>query len=73
MNTVWMQHPQLPRDQLIEVPESSVPHHRAAGWQVVDAPPVEPRLPAAPQPSEGSESSAPPTPPKRRRAPKESE
>lgn len=36
--TVWMRHPSLPPEQLIQVPEVSVPHHQAAGWEVTDAP-----------------------------------
>lgn len=33
----WIEHPTMP-GRVIEVPELSVPHHRAAGWQVVEAP-----------------------------------
>lgn len=36
--TVWMRHPSLPPEQLIQVPEVSVAHHQAAGWEVTDAP-----------------------------------
>ncbi|MEH0442444.1 MULTISPECIES: hypothetical protein [unclassified Streptomyces] len=36
--TVWMRHPSLPADQLIQVPEVSLPHHQAAGWEVTEAP-----------------------------------
>lgn len=36
--SVWMRHPDL--DNPAEVPESSVPFHRAAGWEVTDAPVV---------------------------------
>lgn len=42
MATVWMRHPSLPAEQLIEVPESSVPHHQAAGWELTEAPPPKP-------------------------------
>jgi hypothetical protein len=34
MSRVTMSHPDLP-DREIEVDEASVPHHQAAGWQVV--------------------------------------
>lgn len=37
--TVWMRHPNLPPEQLIQVPQVSVAHHQAAGWEVTDAPP----------------------------------
>lgn len=33
----WIEHPTMP-GRLVEVSELSVPHHRAAGWQVVEAP-----------------------------------
>ncbi|MFK0173415.1 hypothetical protein ACIQU5_31995 [Streptomyces sp. NPDC090306] len=46
---VWMRHPGLPRTQLIHVPESAVPHHQSAGWEIAEAPPAKPKLP--PQPS----------------------
>ncbi|MFC7892683.1 hypothetical protein [Streptomyces sp. NPDC057381] len=36
MARVTMAHPDLP-DRRIEVDEVSVPHHQAAGWQVVTA------------------------------------
>ncbi|WP_435643362.1 hypothetical protein ACR9VJ_18110 [Streptomyces sp. H49] len=36
MTRVTMRHPDL--EQQIEVPEASVPHYRASGWQVADAP-----------------------------------
>lgn len=68
MSSVTMRHPSLPKDQLVEVPESAVPHHRAAGWEVVDD------TPASPKPPAPAEASAEPTAPKRRRAaPKESD
>jgi hypothetical protein len=41
-----MTHPSLP-GQPIEVDEVSVPHHRAAGWQVEEPPQETP--PAAPK------------------------
>lgn len=71
---VRMRHPQLPPEQEIEVPASSVPFHRAAGWEVVDDP-------AAPRPAETPDSEAAPaaeaeaaaSPKRKRRAPKESE
>lgn len=43
--TVWMRHPTLPPEQLVEVPEISVPHHQAAGWEVTEAP-APPKPPA---------------------------
>ena len=39
MDTVWMLHPQLPADQLINVPVDAVIGHRTAGWQTTDPPP----------------------------------
>ncbi|MGW0821835.1 hypothetical protein [Streptomyces sp. NPDC002845] len=36
MTRVTMTHPSLPADQRIEVDEVSVPHHQAAGWQIVE-------------------------------------
>jgi hypothetical protein len=46
MSRVTMTHPSLP-GQPIEVDEVSVPHHRAAGWQVEEPPQETP--PAAPK------------------------
>ncbi|MFI6249048.1 hypothetical protein [Streptomyces sp. NPDC051016] len=43
MASVWMKHPTLPHNKPITVPESAVPHHQAAGWEVTDAPPPKPR------------------------------
>jgi hypothetical protein len=37
-DTVRMRHPDLPDDQTIRVAPSAVPHHRSAGWVVVDTP-----------------------------------
>lgn len=37
--TAWMNHPILPDNQLIEVPESAVQGHRQMGWKVTDPPP----------------------------------
>jgi hypothetical protein len=46
MGQVTMTHPDLP-EQPIEVDEVSVPHHQAAGWQVVHAlPPQQLKSPA---------------------------
>jgi hypothetical protein len=45
MARVTMAHPDLP-DQPIEVDEVSVPHHQAAGWQVVETLPQQPKSPA---------------------------
>lgn len=64
MSAVTMRHPDLP-GQEIEVPDSAVPHHRAAGWQVVD--------PALSPPSEAQPSDDPPSKRRARRASKESE
>jgi len=38
--TVHMRHPDLPEEQQIEVGESAVPVHRAAGWVVVEPKPA---------------------------------
>jgi hypothetical protein len=46
--TVWMRHPTLPPEQLVEVPEKSVPHHQAAGWEIAEAPAPKPKLLPAP-------------------------
>ncbi|MEU3281771.1 hypothetical protein [Streptomyces antibioticus] len=45
--TVWMRHPALPSEQLIQVPETSVPHHQAAGWEVTEPPAPKPKPAAA--------------------------
>ncbi len=45
MGQVVMEHPDLP-DQQIQVDEVSVPHHQAAGWQVVTELPAQPTPPA---------------------------
>ncbi|MFE9923270.1 hypothetical protein ACFYQA_17295 [Streptomyces sp. NPDC005774] len=42
MAAVRMTHPDLP-EQPIEVDELSVPHHQAAGWQVAEDLPQEPK------------------------------
>jgi hypothetical protein len=49
MSTVRMRHPSLPEEQQITVNEAAVPHHRSAGWIVVDTPAPEPD-PAATEP-----------------------
>lgn len=41
MSPVKMAHPELPEGQQIEVAETAVPHHRAAGWRVVEDAPQE--------------------------------
>lgn len=68
--SVRMRHPGLPPDQTIAVDERAVPHHGAAGWQVVTHTP-EPAAEPEPQeqPAVGGESE--PVAPKRRRAQKE--
>lgn len=43
--SAWIEHPDLP-GQRVEVADQSVPHYRAAGWQVTDAPPKPEKLPA---------------------------
>ncbi|MCQ9178949.1 hypothetical protein KMT30_07865 [Streptomyces sp. IBSBF 2953] len=55
--TVWMRHPTLPPEQLIEVPEISIPHHQAAGWEITDAP-AKPQ--PAPRKAAAAEEAAPP-------------
>ncbi|MFJ6729990.1 hypothetical protein ACIQPQ_34335 [Streptomyces sp. NPDC091281] len=45
MGAVWMRHPSLPPEQLIEVPEKSVPHHQSAGWEITEPPAPKPKLP----------------------------
>lgn len=40
MDAVTMRHPALPESQTIEVAEQSVPHHKQAGWKVVDNDPA---------------------------------
>lgn len=42
---VWMRHPTLPPEQLIQVPETSIPHHQAAGWEITEEPAPKPKLP----------------------------
>lgn len=37
--TAWMNHPILPPDQLIQIPEDAVQGHRQMGWKVTDPPP----------------------------------
>jgi hypothetical protein len=39
MDMIWMNHPQLPADQLICQPEEAAIGHRTSGWQVTDPPP----------------------------------
>jgi hypothetical protein len=81
MAGVWMKHPDLPPEQMIEVQEQSVPHYQAAGWSVTDAPVKPARKPA---PVVGADESVPAVAveennepalekPARRRAPKESD
>lgn len=75
MDTVTMQHPNLP--QTITVPASAVPHHQASGWEPVDdsAPAPAARAPqAAPAAEQTLPEAAPdPKPARRRREPKEGE
>lgn len=74
--TTWMRHPQLPSDQLIEVDDMSVPHHRSAGWTVTTAPPPpRPQSGSSEEAPEGAASVPEPAPRalKARRAPKEAD
>lgn len=85
MAGVWMRHPDLPEDQLIEAAEQQVPHYQSSGWEVTDAPqkPAPNRKTPALADGGGQEVSAPaveetteqPAPEKtaRRRTPKEGE
>lgn len=70
--TTWMKHPKLPPDQLIEVDDASVPHHRSAGWTVTEAPPPPPRpdLDDAPAPASEPPSESAPEPEPEPQAPK---
>jgi hypothetical protein len=84
-----MRHSDLPPDQLVQVDDLAVPHHQAAGWEVVEAPkpgPAPRRTPGQapvlseqpPEPERSTEDAAPepepaPTPSKRRAAAKESD
>jgi len=76
----WIEHPDLP-GRKVEVADLSVPHYRAAGWQVVEAP-AKPKKPSkdderAPDegasaaaeeaPSDASEAKTESEPPKSRR------
>lgn len=36
--SAWIRHPDLP-GRRVEVPEGSVPHYRASGWVLAEAPP----------------------------------
>jgi hypothetical protein len=70
MTAVTMRHPTLPPTQTITVTQRSVPHHQAAGWEVVvDVPATKPQA-VHHQPADGGDSSEP-VAPKRRRAHKE--
>lgn len=40
--STWMKHPNLPGDQLIQVPDDAVPGHHRSGWEITDPPPPEP-------------------------------
>lgn len=50
--TVRLMHPDLPPEQVIDVPDLSAPHYRAAGW--VDAPEPEPQPVLVPKGSKAS-------------------
>lgn len=41
----WIKHPDLP-GQRVEVPDGAVPHYRASGWVVTEAPQKPKKLPA---------------------------
>jgi hypothetical protein len=45
----WIEHPDLP-GRRVEVPDIAVPHYRASGWQVTEAPPKPPKLPRGDEP-----------------------
>jgi hypothetical protein len=73
--SAWMRHPDLPQDQLIEVAENAVPHHRAAGWVVTDAPTAPEPQPKTSKhdtaPAEDAGADVPEPAPRRRQAAKE--
>jgi hypothetical protein len=49
--STWIEHPDLP-GQPVEVPDIAVPHYRASGWQVTEAPPKPPKLPREDKPAD---------------------
>jgi hypothetical protein len=48
--STWIEHPDLP-GRRVEVPDISVPHYRASGWRVTEAPPKVPKLPREGEPA----------------------
>jgi hypothetical protein len=45
-DTIRMRHPNLPKEQEIEVPREAMPHYTNAGWQLVPAEELEKRAAA---------------------------
>ncbi|MFI0900563.1 hypothetical protein [Streptomyces sp. NPDC020983] len=80
---VWIEHPELP-GRRVQVADQAVPHYRASGWVVTDAPPKPKKLPddekspaakrtpaAGEAPSENKTENEPESPKPRRRTTKE--
>lgn len=77
---VWMRHPDLPDDQLIQVDRLQVPHYGSAGWVETEAPApkLRAKVPSAPDPAAATpdaadeaatpQTDAEPDSPKRRRS-----
>lgn len=65
-----MRHPSLPAGQTITVAEIAVAHHRAAGWELAEAPAPALSVEQAPPFTEGGDTPDP-VAPKRRRTQKE--
>lgn len=78
--STWIEHPDLP-GRRVEVPDISVPHYRASGWRVTEAPPKPPKLPRGdevqptpaktPAPEVAADKTEPESPKPRRRTTKE--
>lgn len=54
-----MRHPSLPEEQVIAVAPCAVPHHRSAGWVVVEDAPAAPAEQEQAPDAGASESAAP--------------
>lgn len=67
MSDVRMRHPNLPDEQTITVAERAVPHHRAAGWVVVDDPAPKPQAEPEPASEPAPDAAETTEPPARRR------
>ncbi|WP_426568090.1 hypothetical protein [Streptomyces canus] len=65
--TVRLRHPELPDEQTIDVAESAVPLHRAAGWVVVEDAPATPAETSEAESNSEAEAPQPPAVRKRRR------